>query len=105
VGQVNKADSTWAFLRGYYFPKFLIVIKSLEWDERYEWLKAIYNDRHPEALWEERSDDPVRDMMEYVARKDYFHFFCMAVTVEETGEYRLHRMLGKAVYLFIKNWN
>jgi hypothetical protein len=102
---MNKADSTWAFLRGYYFPKFLIVIKSLPWDERYEWLKAIYNDKHPDAHWEERSDDPVRDMMEYVARKDYFHFFCMGATVEDSGAYRIHRMLAKAVYRFIRDGN
>jgi hypothetical protein len=99
----NMADSTWAFMRGYYYPKFIKVIKSLEWDVRYEWLKEIYNDRHPNDLWEERSDDPVKDMMEYVVKKDYFHFFCMAVTVEENGSYRIHRMLSKAVYNFLRN--
>mgnify|MGYP003638590509 FL=1 len=99
----NMADSTWAFMRGYYYPKFIKVIKSLEWDERYEWLKEIYNDRHPNNLWEERSDDPVKDMMEYVVKKDYFHFFCMAVTVEDNGSYRIHRMLSKAVYNFLRN--
>jgi hypothetical protein len=96
---VNKEDASWAFLRGYYFPKFLIVIKSLEWDERYEWLKAIYNDKYPEAHWEERSEDPIRDMMEYVARKDYFHFFCMAVSVQESVLIRLHRMLGPKQFI------
>jgi hypothetical protein len=101
----NKEDTTWAFLRGYYYPKFITVIKSLEWDERYEWLKEIYNDRNPDNLWEERSSDPIKDMMDYVAKKDYFHFFCMAVSVEETGEYRIHKMLSRAIYLYFKDGN
>jgi len=41
--------------------------------------------------------------MEYVVKKDYFHFFCMAVTVEDNGSYRIHRMLSKAVYNFLRN--
>ncbi len=102
---MNKEDASWAFLRGYYFPKFLIVIKSLQWDERYEWLKSIYNDKHSENPWEERSEDPIKDMMEFVAKKDYFHFFCMAVTVQEDGSYRIHRMLSKAIYRFFKDGN
>ena len=74
----SKADSTWAFMRGYYY-------------------------RHPSNLWEERSEDPVKDMMAYVSKKEYFHFFCMGVTVEDNGDYRIHRMLSKAVYNFLRD--
>ena len=26
----------------------------MEWDERYQFLKTIYNDKNPDAIWEER---------------------------------------------------
>lgn len=90
---MNPDDLSWAFIRGYYFSRFLMVVKNMEWDERYEFLRAIYDDKHPDAKWEERSDDPIQDMMEYVGRKDYFHFFCMGFTVFEDGRYIVHEKI------------
>jgi len=68
-------------------------VKGLEWDERYVFLKAIYDDRNPDSLWEERSENPIQDMIEYVARKDYLHFFCMGFTVFEDGRYIVHEKI------------
>ena len=96
----NPADLSWAFIQGYYYPKFLTVVKQMEWDERYQFLKTIYNDKKPNETWEERSEEPIQDMMEYVARKDYFHFFCMAFTVQEDGYYTVHKMMRKAMRKF-----
>jgi hypothetical protein len=96
----NPADLSWAFIQGYYYPKFLIVVKQMEWDERYQFLKTIYNDKKPNETWEERSEEPIQDMMEYVARKDYLHFFYMGFTVMETGHYTLHRLMREAISKF-----
>ena len=93
----NQADLSWAFIQGYYYPKFLSVVKSMEWDERYEFLKTIYNDRNTDSHWEERSETPVKDMMEYVARKDYLHFFCMGFTVLESGHYTVHKLMRETI--------
>jgi hypothetical protein len=95
-----NSDLSWAFITGYYYPKFLIVIKQLEWDERYLFLTTLYNDKHPDEIWQERSEEPIKDMMEYVARKDYLHFFCMGFSVEETGHYTVHRMMRQAMMTF-----
>ncbi len=94
---MNKADTSWAFITGYYYPKFLTVLKKMEWDERYQFLTSLYNDKHPEKLWEERSDEPIKDMMEYVARKDYLHFFCMGFTVLESGHYTVHKLMRETI--------
>ena len=96
----NPADLSWAFIQGYYYSKFLTVVKSMEWDERYEFLRTLYNDKHTDENWEERSDNAIQDMMEYVARKDYLHFFCMGFSVEETGHYTVHRMMRQAMMTF-----
>ena len=95
-----NSDLSWAFITGYYYPKFLRVIKELEWDERYSFLTTLYNDKHPDEIWEERSEEPIKDMMEYVARKDYLHFFCMGFSVDETGHYTVHRMMREAMMTF-----
>ena len=89
----SQQDLSQAFIYGYYFNKFMIYIKSIEWDERYEFFRAIYNDKHPEAPWEERSDQPVQDMIEYAARKEYVHFFWMGFTVNEDGTYIVHEKI------------
>ena len=94
------SDLSWSFITGYYYPKFRVAIQNMEWDERYEFLKALYDDKHKEALWEERSEEPISDMMEYVARKDYLHFFYMGFTVRETGHYTVHRLMREAVSKF-----
>ncbi len=95
-----NSDLSWAFSTGYYDRKFLRVIKQLEWDERYSFLTTLYNDKHPDEIWEERSEEPIKDMMEYVARKDYLHFFCMGFSVDETGHYTVHRMMREAMMTF-----
>jgi len=97
---VNRADLSWSFITGYYYPKFITVLKSMEWDERYRYLRAMYDDKHPEEIWEERSEHPIKDMMEYVARKDYLHFFCMGFTVKEDGYYTVHEKMREAMRTF-----
>ena len=44
IGRVlmNKDDFSWAFIQGYYYPKFLIMVKNMDWDERYEFLKKQF---------------------------------------------------------------
>ena len=61
---MNPADLSWSFIQGYYYPKFLNVVKNMEWDERYQFLKTIYDDKNPKTLWETRSEEPIQDMME-----------------------------------------
>jgi len=97
---MNKADLSWSFITGYYYPKFLTVLKGMEWDERYNFLKELYDDKNPATLWEERSEEPIKDMMEYVARKDYLHFFCMGFTVCEDGYYTVHEKVREAMVTF-----
>jgi len=41
--------------------------------------------------------------MEYVARKDYFHFFCMGFTVFEDGRYIVHEKIRELIWLYNKN--
>ncbi len=97
---MNKEALSWSFITSYYYSKFLMAVKSMAWDERYLFLKEMYDAKYPENKWEERSQDPVTDMMEYVARKDYLHFFCMGFTVDEDGYYIVHRMMRKAMTIF-----
>ena len=96
----NPADLSWSFIQGYYYPKFLKFVKDMEWDERYQFLKTIYNDKNPHSIWEERSIEPIQDMMEYVARKDYLHFFYMGFTVAKTGHYTVHNKMRDAMAIF-----
>ena len=100
----NAKDISWACITGYYYPKFLIVIKGLPWDERYLYLRNIYDEMHEEK-WEERSDTPIEDMITYVARKDYFHFFCMGFSVEDNGYYIVHQPIRDTMdkYFDMKN--
>ena len=100
---MNSEDFSWSFIQGYYYPKFLIMIKKMAWDERYEFLRAIYNDKNPETLWEERSEEPIKDMMDYVARKDYLHFFYMGFTVFNDGKYIVHEKIRELIWLYHKN--
>ena len=95
---MSVQDESWAFITGFYYAKFLIFVKKLMWDERYRFLKGLYDDPNPHQKWEERSTEPVKDMMEYVARKDYLHFFCMGFTVEEDGHYTVHRAIRNMMY-------
>ena len=100
---MNNEDFSWAYIHGYYYPKFLIMIKNMLWDERYAFLKSIYNDKNTENLWEERSESPIQDMMEYVARKEYFHFFCMGFTVFEDGRYIVHEQIRELIWKYNNN--
>jgi len=95
---MSVEDKSWAFITGFYYPKFLIFVKNMVWDERYRFLRGLYDDANPEQLWEERSTEPVKDMMEYVLRKDYLHFFCMGFTVKEDGRYTVHRAIRDMMY-------
>ncbi len=97
---MSKDDLSWSFITAYYYPKFLIVVKEMEWDERYNFLKALYDDKQNENEWEERSDEPIKDMIDYVARKGYLHFFCMGFTVCEDGYYTVHEMMREAMRTF-----
>jgi|TARA_R110001592_G_scaffold101405_2_gene287040 hypothetical protein len=97
---MNPNDLSWAFITGYYYPKFLVVAKGMEWDERYNFLRTLYDDKHKENMWEERSENPISDMMEYVARKDYLHFFCMGFTVGEDGHYQVHRLMREMMMTY-----
>jgi len=97
---MDKEALSWSFITGYYYPKFLSVIRKMEWDERYTFLKTLYDDKYPEKVWEERSDQPIKDMMEYVARKDYFHFFVMGFSVKESGHYTVHKTIREAMAQF-----
>jgi hypothetical protein len=54
-------------------------------------------------LWEERSENPIQDMMEYVARKEYFHFFCMGFTVFEDGRYIVHEQIRELIWRYNNN--
>ncbi len=100
VRRMNKADVSWSFITGYYYPKFLTVLKRMEWDERYTFLREMYDDKHPDTVWEERSDEPIKDMMDYVARKDYLHFFCMGFTVNDDGYYTVHHKMREMIWTF-----
>ena len=48
---MNATDLSWAFITGYYYPKFLIVAKGMEWDERYEFLRTLYDDKNIDTKW------------------------------------------------------
>ena len=96
----NKEALSWSFITGYYYPKFKVVIGKMELYERYSFLRTLYDDKHPHNLWEERSNEPIKDMMAYVARKDYLHFFVMGFSVEEGGHYTVHRMIREAMAQF-----
>ena len=97
---MNPNDLSWAFITGYYYPKFLVVAKGMEWDERYNFLRTLYDDKHKENMWEERSENPISNMMEYVARKDYLHFFCMGFTVGEDGHYQVRRLMREMMMTY-----
>lgn len=97
---MNKEALSWSFITSYYYSKFLMAVKSMAWDERYLFLKEMYDAKYPDNKWEERSQDPVTDMMEYVARKDYLHFFCMGFTVCEDGYYTVHEKMREAMMTF-----
>ena len=94
----NPEAITMEYLSRFYFPSFLTSVTQLEWDGRYRALKAIYD--AGAALkgsepWEERTDEPIADMMQWVGYKGYFPFFCRGVVIESNGAFRILTPLGK----------
>lgn len=99
VDQVrHPEDLTWGYLRDFYYPRFRNSIGLIPWDVRYPLLRELY-DNNSEKPWEERSSDPVSDMMDWVARKGYWVFFQLGVTVRPDGSFTVHphisRLLGR----------
>jgi len=94
----HPADLTWSYLRDFYYPRFRNSVGLIHWDQRYPLLRRLY-DHGSESDWEERSSDPVADMMDWVARKGYWVFFQFGVDVNEDGSFTVHpiisRMLGR----------
>jgi hypothetical protein len=85
----TKAEvQTWAYLRTYYYPRFVEGITKLDWDLRYKILAEIHGN------WESRPPDPVRAMMEYVKEHGYFKFFVIGATVQKDGYFKLHRLIS-----------
>ena len=62
-------DTTWYYLRESYFPQFLEGVTKLPWDERFALLRELYDADGEDLPWEIRSEDPVADMMGWVAKK------------------------------------
>lgn len=93
-------DTTWYYLRESYFPQFLEGVTKLPWDERFALLRELYDADGEDLPWEIRSDDPVADMMGWVAKKGtegYFTFFCKGITVQPNGAFKLHRNISKCL--------
>jgi len=85
----SKAEAhTWAYLRAYYYPRFVEGITKLSWDERFEVLSEIHD------AWSPLPPDPVAAMMHYVAENGYFKFFIKGAYVESDGYFRLHRLIS-----------
>ena len=79
---------TWQYLRACYYPQFVAGVVKLPWDKRFEVLKEIHGD------WENKGEDPVETMIEYVIDKTYFPFFCKGITVYENGSFKLHKLIS-----------
>lgn len=94
----HPEDLTWSYLRDFYYPRFRISITHIEWEQRYDLLKTLYDNR-PDDHWEGRTRDPVADMMSWVGRKGYWTFFSRGVTVRPDGSFTVHpiisRLLGR----------
>ena len=68
-------DLTWYYLRESYYPQFKEGVTKMPWDERFSVLRELY-DAKEELPWEIRTEDPVADMMNWVAKKgDEAHSF------------------------------
>lgn len=93
----SETDTTWLMLRIYYYPQFLEGVIDSPWSERYEILKILYDEGNPEQGWEIRSEKPMEDMMEYVAKKGYFKFFCAGTTVNKDGSFSFHPLLTECL--------
>lgn len=97
----NPEAITMEYLSRFYFPSFCSMITQLEWDDRYRILKDIYD--AGAAIkgyepWEERSDNPIADMMVWVGYKGYFAFFCRGVLIQSDGSFTILRALGEQLH-------
>ena len=94
----HPEDLTWSYLRDFYYPRFRNSVTHIAWEHRYPILKTLY-DHGSEKSWEERSGDPIADMMGWAARKGYWAFFSRGVTVSPDGSFTVHphisRLLGR----------
>jgi len=95
----SPEDLAWGYLREFYYPRFRNSIGLIPWERRYEILKDLYDNREASPRWEERSGDPIRDMMEWVGRKGYWTFFLRGVDVRSDGSFKVHiyisQLLGR----------
>jgi hypothetical protein len=89
MSETQEALETWRYLRMAYYPRFVEGVTALPWDERFQVLKEIH------GSWEDRGEDPVEAMMEYVFDKSYFAIFCKGVTVTNDGSFSLHHLVSK----------
>lgn len=94
----HPEDLTWSYLRDFYYPRFRNGVAMMTWEQRYPIMRTLY-DHGSEDPWEERSRDPIADMMDWVARKGYWTFFSRGVIVRPDGSFTVHpiisRLLGR----------
>jgi len=88
MSENDRQLKTWQYLRACYYPQFIAGIIKLPWYQRFEVLKTLHGD------WENRGDDPVEAMIEYVIENTYFPFFCKGATVLEDGSFKLHKSIS-----------
>jgi len=86
--ETQRSIDTWKYLRSAYYPRFVEGITSLSWDERFDVLREIH------GSWEDRGEDPIESMMEYIYDKTYFAIFCKGVVVNNNGSFKLHRLIS-----------
>jgi hypothetical protein len=91
VEETKEQIETWEYLRASYYPRFKTGIIQLSWDERFEVLKTIHGD------WEDRGDDPLLSMIEYISEKGYFSIFCKGVDVFEDGSFKIHKLISVTI--------
>jgi len=110
MNSIDPETATWYYLKVGYYPQFKLGVKDLDWDARFTLLRDLY-DRKDDDKWELRSDDPIADMMAYVAKNGYFTFFVRGIDVFPDGAFRMSsgvcRSLGEwgAVTGMEDGWN
>jgi len=100
---MTNTEMTWYYLRISYFPQFMAGVMRIDWPERFEILKELYDNDPEDIPWEIRSDDPMADMMRWVGSKGesaYFTFFVKGTTVNEDGSFKLHPNISKCLGVF-----
>ena len=87
-GETKAEGHTWAYVRSYYYPRFVECITKKDWDLRYKILAEIHGE------WEPRPPDPVSEMMNYVREHGYFKFFVRGAEVNSDGYFKLHNLIS-----------